>query len=817
MAWGDNGFGQCTVPAPNSDFTAIAAGAYHSLGLKADGTVVAWGQGYEGQCAIPAPNSGYIAVSGGAYHSLGLKSSSPVDPWESNDYGQDVVPALNSGYKQVSGGTDFNLGLKNDGSITGWGRNDSGQCTPAVPNSGYIRMAAGDSHGLGLRSDSSIAGWGWNWWGQITSPAPNSGYISVDGGWTHSLGLKSDGSIAAWGDNRHGACDVPTPNSGFKAVAAGSMFNLGLKADGTVVAWGYNLHGQCDVPAPNSGFKAVAAGGYNSCLGLKADGTIVGWGSNYKGQLNVPAPNSGFTAIAAGANNGLAIRDEWPDPTITAIDPDYAHRGQSLTDVEVTGTFFRGPDANLSVELRLDTEVIEATNVRFINSTTVRCGLDIPEDATTGSWDVHVAHADDGKTCTLPGGFEVDYPDPHLDGIAPDEGKQGDELESVVIIGRDFRNPPGGIVAGIRQGVNVVNGRNVRWISPTRIQFDLDLAPLTPTGAWDVFVTHSDDGKTGTLPGAFTVNPPTPPARDWYLAEGCTRGGMETWVLVQNPNATDVTVDLTFMTSAGPLDGPRGFPIEAGSRHTFKANDYVTDWNVSTRVTSTGDVICERACYGNERTWAHDSIGSTSAAPTWYLAEGCTEGGMETWVLVQNPNATDVTVDLTFMTSAGPLDGPRGFPIEAGSRHTFKANDYVTDWNVSTRVTSTGDVICERACYGNERTWAHDSIGSTSAAPTWYLAEGCTEGGMETWVLVQNPNATDVTVDLTFMTSAEPRNGPQGFRIEAGSRHTFNLSEYVKDWNLSTRVTSSGGDVICERAMYGNERQWAHDSVGYAP
>jgi hypothetical protein len=44
--------------------------------------------------------------------------------------------------------------------------------------------------------------------------------------------------------------------------------------------------------------------------------------------------------------------------------------------------------------------------------------------------------------------------------------------------------------------------------------------------------------------------------------------------------------------------------------------------------------------------------------------------------------------------------------------------------------------------YGGNRTWAHDSIGVTAPAPVWYLAEGSTEGGMETWVLVQNPNPT---------------------------------------------------------------------------
>jgi hypothetical protein len=103
------------------------------------------------------------------------------------------------------------------------------------------------------------------------------------------------------------------------------------------------------------------------------------------------------------------------------------------------------------------------------------------------------------------------------------------------------------------------------------------------------------------------------------------------------------------------------------------------------------------------------------------------------------------------------------------------------------------------------------------AANVWYLAEGCTEGGMETWVLVQNPNDDLVRVNLTFMTSRGKVDGPQGFEIAGKSRHPFNLNELDKDWNVSTKVESRGGDVICERAMYGNGRAWAHDSVGYEP
>ena len=67
-------------------------------------------------------------------------------------------------------------------------------------------------------------------------------------------------------------------------------------------------------------------------------------------------------------------------------------------------------------------------------------------------------------------------------------------------------------------------------------------------------------------------------------------------------------------------------------------------------------------------------------------------------------------------------------------------------------------------------------------ATTWYLAEGCTAGGFETWVLVQNPYATGVTVDLTLMTEAGPQNPPdlQDVPVPALSRISFNLGEYVQ-------------------------------------
>jgi hypothetical protein len=331
----------------------------------------------------------------------------------------------------------------------------------------------------------------------------------------------------------------------------------------------------------------------------------------------------------------------------------------------------------------------------------------------------------------------------------------------------------------------------------------------------------------------------TNPAPTWYLAEGATAGGYETWVLVQNPSSTAVDIDIKYQTDTGQRQGPAA-SIPAHSRKSFQVSDTVKNaYEVSTQVTSLtpgGNIICERAVYwtppgGSEKVLGHDSIGVTNPAPTWYLAEGTTAGGYDTWVLVQNPNPIAVNIDIKFQTEAGQVPGPN-VTIFPQSRKSFKLNDYTTTFNVSTRVTSVGgDVICERAVYWTPpgsavKVLGHDSIGVIHPSPTWYLAEGATDGGYETWVLVQNPNTIPVSIDIKMQTGAGQLPGPGEplitHVVQANSRRSFKLNDWVTSFDVSTQVTSltPGGNIICERAVYwtppgSSVKVLGHDSIGY--
>ena len=66
---------------------AIAAGDYHSLALRADGTVVGWG-GSNGQISIPPGATNVVAIAARGYDGLALRADGTIIGWGAGSAGQ---------------------------------------------------------------------------------------------------------------------------------------------------------------------------------------------------------------------------------------------------------------------------------------------------------------------------------------------------------------------------------------------------------------------------------------------------------------------------------------------------------------------------------------------------------------------------------------------------------------------------------------------------------------------------------------------------------------------------------------------------------
>jgi autotransporter-associated beta strand protein len=271
-AWGNSSFNQDTVPSPIGNVVAIAAGGYHCLALRADGTVIAWGDDWDGQCDVPASATNVIAIAAGAYHSLALRADGHVVAWGDDNSNECDVPAGATNVAAIAAGGWHSLALRADGTVVGWGDDGWGQNDVPADVTNVVAIAAGGEHSLALKADCTVAAWGSDlgpdglYTGQASVPEGLSQVVGLAAGGYHSLALRCDGTVVAWGDNSQTQTNVPTGLSGVMALAAGQAHSLALREGGTVVAWGDNLEGESTVPAGLSGVGAIAAGGYNSMI-----------------------------------------------------------------------------------------------------------------------------------------------------------------------------------------------------------------------------------------------------------------------------------------------------------------------------------------------------------------------------------------------------------------------------------------------------------------------------------------------------------------------------------------------------------------------
>ena len=306
----------------NNVTVKIVASPCHSVGLKANGTVVACGLNQNKQCNVNSLNFYINDIAVNEFNTVGLSINEQVLYCGWNKL-QEIV-----NWKDVVSvklGKAHAVGLKQDGTVVACGDNSKGQCD--VKNwKDIVEIYAGDNHTIGLQKGGTVVACGDNSLGQcdvqtwtdikaITAKLNNTVAIKQDGtviscgdnskgqcntetwqnivdvsiGYVNIAGLKEDGTVIVSGDNSQKQCNV----EGWKdivKIVLGNYYTIGLKKDGTVIATGWNEYGQCDTSEWTDIVDIVAS--YGHVLGLTKDGKVVAIGWNDYGQCNVQGWNN---------------------------------------------------------------------------------------------------------------------------------------------------------------------------------------------------------------------------------------------------------------------------------------------------------------------------------------------------------------------------------------------------------------------------------------------------------------------------------------------------------------------------------------------
>jgi hypothetical protein len=123
-------------------------------------------------------------------------------------------------------------------------------------------------------------------------------------------------------------------------------------------------------------------------LGIPDEATAGLWSLTYK-HFDDPA--------VARLSNAFTVNVA--PPKITGISVNHAKRKQKIT-MDIKGKFFR--NVPMTVQLKRDTEVINATSVTWISKNLVTAVFTIPSTATIGAdWNVFLQHNDDSKSSTF--------------------------------------------------------------------------------------------------------------------------------------------------------------------------------------------------------------------------------------------------------------------------------------------------------------------------------------------------------------------------------------------------------------------------------
>src|SRR5262249_25595615 len=145
--------------------------------------------------------------------------------------------------------------------------------------------------------------------------------------------------------------------------------------------------------------------------------------------------------------------------------------------------------------------------------------------------------------------------------------------------------------------------------------------------------------------------------------------------------------------------------------------------------------------------------------------------------------------------------------VPAHSHRTVnpELNPAMAQASFGTIIESDVQVIAERTMKWDSTHYGSSSETSQAAPSTrWYLRDGATPGNFNLFYLIQNPNDTDTTVEITYLRPAPETPIIKSYAVAALSRLTIWVDaegpEFVAD--EFSAIFNSTLPVVVERSMY---------------
>ncbi len=324
---------------------AIAAGEHHSMLLASDGTVWTMGRNEYGQLGdgtiagvgstfsrtTPRRVSGLtqvVAIAAGSFHSVALRTDGTVWTWGHGTEGQ-----LGNGGSADLGSPVQVVGVGGTGFLTN-----------------VQAISTGNNHTLALLADGTLRAWGYNGQGQLGDgstanrqmPGAVAGLASITdiaGGEWHSVARRSDGTIWAWGLNQSSQLGTGAPSG-----TAGSNSPVPVQI-GTVTVT--VTPGTASVTGGGTqAFTAVVAGAVNQAVTWSVQETNGGTIGATTGIYTAPSTPGTYhvvaTSVADPTKIGTAIvtvtAPNVLSYTLTSVTPNKAGLGYT---VRLTGRVIR--------------------------------------------------------------------------------------------------------------------------------------------------------------------------------------------------------------------------------------------------------------------------------------------------------------------------------------------------------------------------------------------------------------------------------------------------------------------------------------------